>query len=445
MLAALAAGCNGTTSPAAEIQGAALTTGLRIVGNGDLREPRYTNGGDSNQLTVTGNDLQGFESVFVLNTATLAVGLASQTETFLDPVTGFDITVQADDNSEGGSPSYDGSLAAFVSQATNMLELGQSTQFRRHVYVRDLMTGKNQRIDAGASSGPGRENQVVVPSKGFIPEANGDTSSANLSSDGRFVIFASDATNIVPAASNGLSQIFLFDRQLSYIELISRNDDAYQGDAMSFAPMITSTGQYVVFLSDATNLIDGDTNGSRDIFIYDRSSRSFERLDLAAAGLSDPGPPVISGDGNIVAFSARSGGLLAPRQVFVRNRALGTTTMASMDAEEDPGNGDSSEPSVSPDGLFVAFQSEASNLVPGDSNGVMDVFVYGTGSALLVRASVNVDGVEADGESRSPTLSPDGRFIAFVSRALNLVAPTEGNPTPPSRTLDLYLFANPLY
>ena len=442
-------GCNsGTGFPTAQAQQLA-SDGRRIIGNGDLRQPNFTDGGVSNFLTVTGENLDGREAVFVLNAATLAFDIVSRAETFLDQATGLEIVERADDDSDTGTPSRDGSLAAFLSQATNLLELKNTIFERRHVYLRDVAGDKNELISVGISPGPGNESRLLIPDSPFNREANADTTSAVMSADGRFITFATRATNIIPIATNGLSQIYVFDRDFRSLEVITwvvrRESDVFSGNGTSLMPDITTTGRYVVYESDATNLVDGDTNGRRDIFIFDRTERMTSRLNILPGGggtLPDARAAKISENGGLVVFSAVPG----PgdtRQIFLRNRTTGTTRLVSGMGGV-PGNADSGAPSISPDGAFVVFQSDASNLVLDDTNGVTDVFVFSVVTAALVRVSVNVDGVQSDGESLNPSISPDNAVIAFVSRALNLVAPTVAVPVPPSRTLDLYLFSNPL-
>ncbi|MHC4550878.1 MAG: TolB family protein [Planctomycetota bacterium] len=446
----LLVGCDGPVGFATPAQQRLVATGRRITGNGDLTQPRFANGGGSHFLTVSGLDLDGFGTVFVLNSATLAFAVASQADTVLDQITGLPIQPLPDDDSGGGSPSHDGSFAAYLSEATNLLELRRTTFDRRHVYLRDLFGQVNELISVGASPGPGNETRLLLPEDTLgVPEANAPTLAAVLSGDGRFVVFASAATNLIPLAANGIAQIFVFDRDFRSLELLTRiavGPDVFLGNGASVGPDITTTGRFVVYQSDASNLIPGDVNGRRDIFVFDRSERTTARLNIDPPGtgtLFDPGPPTISEDGTIVVFSARATPM-GVRQIYVRNRTTGTTLLVSKDVTNDPGNDDSAAPALSPGGRFVAFQSDASDLVAGDTNGVTDIFVYDLVADRIARVSVNVASVQADGESLTPSLSADGRIIAFVSRALNLVPPSDSDPTPPSRTLDLYLFANPL-
>jgi Tol biopolymer transport system component len=452
----LLAACDGPKGPTAIAQ-QLTSTGRRIIGNGDLFQPRFTNGGPNSVLTVTGLDLSGFQTVFVLNAITIDYEVVSRSDTVLDQATGLPIEFQPDDDSFSGTPSQEGAFAAYVSMATNLLELRSTTFERRHVYLRDVFGEANALISVGVAPFSGNSTRVLIPEeqgsssfpRATNPEANDDSTSPVLSGNGRFVVFASWATNIVPLAKNGLSQIYVYDREIRSMELITRvamDSNVFPGNGDSLAPFIATTGRFVIFQSDASNLIPNDTNNGRDIFIFDRTERTTARLNIDPAGtgtLFDPGPPVISEDGNIVVFSARPTPT-GVRQIYVRDRAAGTTTLISKNVPGASGNDDSESPALDQQGRFVVFQSEATNLVGGDTNGLTDVFAYDIWSDRIARISVNADSVQADGESFSPTISANGTLIAFVSRALNLVMPTQGEPFPPNRTADLYVFANPL-
>jgi hypothetical protein len=453
--AAFLAACDGPRAPAVAAQQLAAT-GRRIIGNGDLAQPRFTNGGPNSVLTVTGLNGQGFETVFVLNAITIDYEVVSRADTVLDQATGLPIEFQPDDDSFGGTPSQEGAHAAYVSTATNLLEAQLTTFERRHVYRRDVFGEFHELISVGAAPHPGNASRILLPEPSRLviprtplPEANDDTTSAVLSADGRFIALATRATNIVPLAKNGLSQIYVYDHDFRSMELITRvaiGADVFPGNGDSIAPFIATTGHFVVYQSDASNLILNDTNNGRDIFVFNRSSRVTERLNIDPGGtgtLFDPGPPLISADGNIVVFSARPTPM-GVRQIYVRDRAAATTTLISKNIPGAPGDDDSEAPGLDEQGRFVVFQSDATNLVAGDTNGLTDIYVYDIWSDRVALVNVNVNSVQADGESIMPTISANGTLIAFVSRALNLVMPTDGEPFPPNRTLDLYVFTNPL-
>jgi Tol biopolymer transport system component len=146
---------------------------------------------------------------------------------------------------------------------------------------------------------------------------------------------------------------------------------------------MSSDGRYVAFYSEANNLVTGDTNGGRDVFVRDRDTSTTERVSVGSAGAqgndwSDGAP--ISADGRYVAFRSAASNLVPGDtniaiDVFLRDRTMGATERVSMDSADAQGNGTSWTVSITADGRYVAFQSEATTLVPGDTNGVDDVFV----------------------------------------------------------------------
>jgi Tol biopolymer transport system component len=218
-------------------------------------------------------------------------------------------------------------------------------------------------------------------------------------------------------------------------------------------PRISADGEIVVFQSDATNLLasgpptDGGLDGGVDaaaptgpaisnhgaIYAHARSG-GFERLSRPAANATGPEgdsrDPAVSANGTFVAFSSRSEALVggddnAVEDIFVTNRVLGVTLRVSVSTTGEPANGPSRHPSISNDGRYVAFESTASNLVPGDDNGVSDVFLHDLITAETSRVSVTALGAEANGGSFSPDLSGDGKYVAFESLATNLLSDDE--------------------
>jgi Tol biopolymer transport system component len=202
-----------------------------------------------------------------------------------------------------------------------------------------------------------------------------------------------------------------------------------QPNGPSFEPAVSGDGRYVAIRSAASNLVDGDTNGVDDIFVSDLAAFSTSRVSLTSAGGQVGGAsyePAISADGRYVAFRSAASGIVAGdsngvADVFVRDRTAGTTERVSVDGAGGQANGASYVPSVSADGRYVAFQSAASNLVGGDTNGADDVFVRDRTAGTTIRVSVGAGGVQANGASGSPAMSANGGFVAFDSSASNLV------------------------
>ena len=260
-------------------------------------------------------------------------------------------------------------------------------------------------------------------------EANGPSAFGDLSSTGRFVAFESLASNVVSGDTNDASDVFVYDRESQIVQRISVGTAGVPGDGGSFAASISADGRYVAFESLAENLVAGDANGLRDVFVYDRQLDAIEVVSVDGAGNQADGEslaPAISDDGRFVAFESDATNLVpgdtnGVRDVFVFDRQTASIERVSV-GDSGEGNGSSREPSLSADGRFVAFDSAATNLISGDTNGNIDVFVYDRAADSLSRVSTNSGGLEANGTSTSPQLSANGRFVVFESNAGNLVA-----------------------
>jgi Tol biopolymer transport system component len=198
--------------------------------------------------------------------------------------------------------------------------------------------------------------------------------------DGRFVAFDSFASDLVAGDSDGTRDVFVRDRLTGTTERVSLSSGGAQDDAFndgSSVPAISADGRYVAFVSAATNFVTGDSNGAADVFLRDRATDIAERVSI--------------GGGN----------------------------------EEANGNASSNRPAVSADGNLVVFGSTASNLVPFDTNGVLDIFVRGRAAHTTVRISSDAPGVQGNG-SDTPVITPDGRVVAFGSPASLVADDTNG-------------------
>ncbi len=261
----------------------------------------------------------------------------------------------------------------------------------------------------------------------------GDDSSfgAALSADGRYVAFGSAASNLVPNDTNSRSDVFVRDRRRGTTERVSFGPRGVQGnhDSGTNTLALSADGRYVAFTSEARNLVPGDTNGAEDVFVRDRRTGRTTRVSLGTGGVQGNGSswsPALSADGRVVAFVSQASNLVpggngGGQDVFVHDRRTGITARASLGSNGVQGNDASWSPTLSADGRVVAFQSDASNLVPGDTNSWPDVFVHDRRTRTIERASVGPDGIQGNYGSSSPALSADGRLVAFYSDASNLV------------------------
>jgi Tol biopolymer transport system component len=272
----------------------------------------------------------------------------------------------------------------------------------------------------------GTTGRVSVSSTGA--QANGPSFAPSLSADGRWVAFHSTATNLVASDTNGTSDIFVFDRATSQLTRVTKSGT--QGNGDSWDPAVSGDGRFVAFASHATNLVSGDTNNARDVFVWDRTTAQITRVSVTSSGgqaNKASGAPAISSNGNLVAFESDATNLVASdsnsaADVFVRDRSAGQTTRVSVSSAGGQGSGASFAPTMSGDGRFVAFVSEAANLVSGDANGVRDVFLRDRSGSQTSRVSVASDGQSsADQASAAPSLSSGSLAVAFESAASNLV------------------------
>jgi Tol biopolymer transport system component len=270
--------------------------------------------------------------------------------------------------------------------------------------------------------------RVSVDSSGT--QENNACRSPSISADGRYVAFYSYADNLVSGDTNGTWDVFVRDRQSGTTERVSVDSLGAQGNDFSYTPSISADGRYVAFMSKATNLVGGDTNGAWDVFVRDRQGATTERVSVDSLGSQGNGGsnvPSISADGRYVAFQSNATNLVSgdtngSPDVFVRDRQTGTTERVSVDSGGVQGNGTSSLPSISADGRHVAFESYASNLVSGDTTWWQDVFVRDRQSGTTERVSIDSFGAQGNGFSDKPSISADGRYVAFRSDASNLVS-----------------------
>lgn len=282
---------------------------------------------------------------------------------------------------------------------------------------------------AGPAPRPGFVERVSVGLAGA--EANGDSTHSALSRDGRYIAFESDASNLVPNDTNGTTDVFVYDRETRQTTRVSVGSAGVQGNGKSFGAKISGDGRYVAFESNASNLVDGDTNGATDIFVHDRETHLTTRASVDSAGHQADGNSsyaIMNGDGRYVAFFSFATNLVLndtnnANDVFVHDRLTGETVRVNVDSSGNQASGgsDSYCPSLSDDGRYVLFLSNAVNLVPGDTNGTYDAFVHDRQTGATVRVSVSSTGVQGNAYSEDGKISADGRFVFFESEATNLV------------------------
>lgn len=320
------------------------------------------------------------------------------------------------------SLSADGRFAVFTTHSNNLVP-GVDT-FEHQVYVRDRLLGTTECMSM-TSWGSG---------------AHGASGRGVISDDGRFVAFHSRAINLAGVgATGGIDQVYVRDRDTGAIQCISLGSGGGQANANALFPRLSSSGRYVTFTSSATNLEPG-TNGFGQAYLFDQQTGIREVLSLDTGGTpaqaSSALPSAPTTDGRFVAFQSKAGTLVPGvgngfQQIFLRDRTAGTNTLVSVAFDGSPGDADSQAPHITPDGRYVVFESLATNLVPGDTNAVRDVFVrdllLGTTSRVNV-ANSGTQASQAGGyEWSSNVVSADGRSVVFESHSTDLVvADTNG-------------------
>jgi Tol biopolymer transport system component len=357
------------------------------------------------------------------HTATGPVLFAVHSKT--DRVSVNNIGTPGDGASTTPSISGDGSLVAFVSQAANLVP-GVSTA-QSHIYVHNRNSNQVELVS--------RDSSV-----GLIP-GNGISSQPVISTDGRFVAFVSQSTNLVPGAGAAGQQVYLRDRQTGQTSLVSKaTNGVLSNGTVNRAPSISSNGQFIAFVSNATNLVNV-ISGQQQIYLRDTSagttvlvSASNDPVPIPGNGPSDA--PSINSDGQFVAFSSLASNLStvvgSNQQIFMHDRLSGpngTTTLVSRDSGGNSGNGNSGAPSVSGDGRFVAFWSVATNLFLGPTGQQIYLHDRNTGvngTNSLVSRDLNVPTQGGNGVSSNPVISLNGQVVAFASLSTNLVTGITG-------------------
>ena len=422
-------------------------------------------------------------------------------ELFADPAIER-ISVASDGNQGNSYASYssissDGRYVAFHSGATNLVE--GDTNKLSDIFVHDRKTGVTSRVSVASDgseanafsvepsiSGNGRivafqsRSSNLAPGKTtnvfdiFVHDSDagitkrvsatpapeggqGDSSSLspNVSEDGRFIAFHSDATNLAPGDTNGATDVFVHDLLQGTTALVSVNSEGSQGDHSSLFPSISSDGRYVVFQSWADNLAAGEIVSYAHIYVRDRVNGAIMRVSVSSEGIASDGDsrfPAISRDGRFVDFSSEGSNLVPgdsndASDIFVHDLEGGTTVRVSLDSDGSQGRrGPTSmrrgsyAPRISSDGRFVTFLSEAAGLVHDDKNDVTDVFLHDVHTGITKRLSIAVDGTPGSTSSALPAISQDGRFIVFHSTASNLVPGSDINGS----LSDVFVTSNPL-
>ena len=409
----------------------------------------------------------GYATVSVSSGSSVTLGHASPDET-----TRVSVSSSGEEGNGGSEPffspsqpsiSADGRFVVFYSSASNLVP-GDTNGFD-DLFLHDRQTGITSRVTdssiaqnlefgsshssisadgrfAAYSFGPvfsyGSVKQIFIYDRqaGSTSQLHVDGSGGvtdvllhpAMSADGRYVAY--DAVIRLEPGDPfvNASRIFVHDRQAGSTTLVS-------GNSLDFSqnPSISADGRYVAFHSNKRNLVAGDTNSTYDVFVYDQQTGGTSRVSLSSSGEEGALPSFsasITADGRYVAFASSAPNLVPgdtndATDVFVHDRQTGSTTRVSVSSGGDEGSG--TNPSISADGRFVMFESGATNLIAGDTNDSVDVFVHDRQTGTTSRVSVASSGEEGDDRSEDAASSADGRYVVFDSDAANLVAGDTNN------------------
>jgi Tol biopolymer transport system component len=366
-------------------------------------------------MKQSGNSYQwlGFTAVSVILLA--MVGVMARF-TAAAPLTGTTTVVSVDEQGNVGLfPSTQPAISGdgrFVAFASTYL-VSEDTTYTDDVYVHDRQTGE-----------PGL---VSVASDGTL--GNGWSHSPDISGDGRYVVFASNASNLVTGDTNGTVDVFLHDRQTGETSRISVDSDGDQVIWDSNRPVISGDGRYVAFRS-LGDFESGLVTEGYDLFLKDRQTGEVTLVSATYDGslnIDNAQDPFISATGDYILFWSYGDMFVADddndaSDVFFYDRQADELSLVSVSSDGEQGNMDSEVASVTSDGRYVAFDSQASNLVAGDINGLFDIFLHDRQTGETTRISNGLGGAQTNGDSKHPMISADGRYIVFTSIASNLVA-----------------------
>ena len=395
------------------------------AGNGDSRESSVSGDGRYVVFTSTSNDLvandtNGTADIFLRDRLNNTTTLISKNP-----------TTNEVSNGESSEPKInaDGTFVVFASRGFNLIDgdtapgatgMGSTDVFRYNIATGGL-------------------ELVSVKSTGGFP--NGGSSEPSISADGRYVAYTSFASNLgINNDNNSATDVFRRDMSLpggvNSVVLVSVGLGGAVGDKASFDPQISDNGQFVSFRSDATNMTTNDTNGLRDSFIRDINATLTSLVSVSSAGVSgnqESQSNSLSGDGSVVAFRSNATDLVAndtnnAEDIFLRNRTNNTTTLLTVNAAGTASaRGQSRFPWLSADGTTAVFSSSANDLTTPDDNNLEDVFLRDLTNGPLYLLSTNPTGGSGNGASFDPFVSRDGKFVVFTSEATDVSVLTDNN------------------
>src|SRR5712692_6217132 len=378
------------------------TNSSGVAGNGFSIHANFSPDGthllfwsNSNNL-VTGN--RGFQQLYIKDLTTGAVAFVSADA---GGIAGNNASTNPNNSCQVRMFSSDGMKVVFESEATNLVPLG--TNGNAHIFVKDL-TGAVTLVSADATGAQG----------------NGNSMDFAFSPDGTKVAFDTSSSNLLSTATH-TQDIFVKDLITGAVMLVSADASGIEGNGSSSWPVFSPDGTEVAFVSFSSNLAPGATSFTAQVYVKNLLTGAVTLASTDANNIEFSGQnllPMFSPDGSKVAFNS-----LLPtgnREIFIKDLVTGALTLVSSDANRVEANGNTSQLAVfSPDGTQVAFESAATNLVPGGSSGEQ-VFIKDLATGAVTLASTDANGVPGINGSSDPNFSPDRTALAFQSAASNL-------------------------
>lgn len=344
----------------------------------------------------------------------------------------------------GGGLFYCGNVFGYVSRSTISDNVGGG--LHSHSEFNDVQVDNST-----FSNNSGGRGAVFAGTRDGFDRSNAESRDPSISADGRYVAFLSEAFNLVPGDTNGIVDVFVYDKELNQARRINVASDGSQANSFSYTLAMSSDGSTVAFESVASNLLEGQSTFGRHIYVAlpDGQIELVSVNDDGIPGNASSSFPAISADGRFVAFWSEATNLVDDDtnfdlstfglDLFVRDRLLGTTERVSEQTDGTQATGTSflSYPSISGDGQFVVFASDSPDLVEDDVNGESDIFLFDRGvQRSIQRISTDYKDAkkDADGPSWRPQISENGNFIVFDSDAENLISNDDNGFS------DVYLF-----
>ena len=374
-----------------------------VAGNGFSIHPNFSPDGTHLLFWSSSNNLvssnHGFEQLYIKDLTTGAVAFVSADA---GGIAGNNASTNPNNSCQVRMFSPDGTKVVFESEATNLVAGG--TNGNAHIFVKDLTTGTVTLESADANGVQG----------------NGNSMDFAFSPDGTKVAFDSSSSNLLSTATH-TQNIFAKVLSTGAVSLVSADASGAEGNGSSSWPVFSPDGTEVAFVSLSSNLAPGATNSTAQVYVKNLLTGAVTLVSTDAGALEFSGQnllPMFSPDGSKVAFNS-----LLPtgnREIFIKDLVTGALTLVSSDASGVEANGNTSQLAVfSPDGMEIAFESAATNLVPGGSSGEQ-VFIKDLTTGAVTLASTDVNGVPGNGSSSDPNFSPDRTALAFQSAASNL-------------------------